>query len=145
MRKTISSLYLGAVILSLSAVLTAQADTSGHYRWKDAQGNIHYSDRPPEGVESEFIKFSTGKRSTPPADEQAQEQEGEQLATGQRKMEVLPEKDPKLCQQAQANLQALEGARIRLTEADGTQRFLTEKEKDQQRANARKFISIHCD
>ena len=59
-------------------------------------------------------------------------------------MEVMPEKDPALCEQAKNNLKALEGARIRITEPDGSKRLLSEDEKEGQRANARKFIKVHC-
>jgi Domain of unknown function (DUF4124) len=143
MSKTAATLRICLTILGITTVLSLQAQPQGHYRWKDTAGNTHYSDRPPEGVESEFIKFATGKRAKPPAEEAAEN--AQKSASGDpKKMEILPEKDPKLCKQAQGNLAALASARIRITESDGTQRILTEEEKEEQRGNARKFIKLHC-
>ena len=41
------------------ASLTLQAEQNGIYRWTDNNGVTQYSDRPPEGVESVFVKTST--------------------------------------------------------------------------------------
>lgn len=129
------------VSLGLSTTMTLQAGPEGHYRWVDSNGIVKYADRPPEGIEAEFIKFSTRKTSQGNKEQTAEETE---QAETYAKMEALPEKDPKLCKQAQKNLKALEGARIRIAEPDGSKRFLTEDEKESQRDNARKFIKIHC-
>lgn len=147
MSKTIASLQAVTAILAITAASVAYCEPSGHYRWKDAQGNTHYSDRPPEGTQSEFIKHATGKRAKPPAEESAEKAAAaEQDPTaGKRKMEVLPEKDSKLCKQARSNLEALAGTRIRITEPDGSQRILTDEEKEEQKINARKIIDMHCD
>jgi hypothetical protein len=129
--------------LGLATTLSLQAAPNGHYRWTDESGTVQYADRPPEGVEAEFIKFSSPKGSKPSDNETPSETTAEPKVYDE--MEALPEKDPALCKQAQQNLKALEGARIRITEPDGSKRFLTEDEKETQRENARKFIKIHCD
>ena len=135
--------------LSLLLAMSSQAGPNGHYRWTDDNGILQYSDYPPEGVEAEFIKFS-GSSHRSPSSTEAKDSTAEQAGTenGDAKlpktMEVMPEKDPALCKQAQQNLKALEGARIRITEPDGSKRFLTEEEKEGQRENARKFIKINC-
>ena len=61
-------------------------------------------------------------------------------------MEVLPPKDPSICEQAKGNLQSLSthGARIRATDADGKARYLTAEEIEQQRLRAEEAIRIHC-
>lgn len=132
------------IILGACYVLALQAAPEGHYRWTDENGIIQYADRPPEGIESEFIKFATSKRS-----KDDDENKGNELETGNDskifdKVEVLPEKDPALCKQAQRNLKALEGSRIRITESDGSKRILNDDEKEAQRDNAKKFIKLHC-
>ncbi len=139
---------LQAFIISagLLATTALQAEQNGIYRWTDDKGIVQYSDRPPEGVEAVFIKTSTGKRSKPP---EAKEGEGAETATankesGPKSLEVMPEKDPALCEQAKRNLKALDGTRIRITEPDGTKRILTPDEKEGQRENAKKFMKIHC-
>ncbi len=132
--------------LGLSAALSLQAGQNGHYRWKDENGTIQYADRPPEGVKAEFIKFAGAKRSKAASEnEKGGTDEAKPESTTFDEMEILPKKDPQLCQQAQKNLKALKAARIRITEPDGSKRFLTEDEKEGQRENARKFIKLHCD
>jgi hypothetical protein len=142
--KTLIKTLIVSLVLSSPIILHAASD--GLYRWVDEGGNVKYSDHPPTGIEAEFIKFSTGqshKPATPSKDGEAQPETASnpQLPA---KMEVMPAKDPKLCAQAQQNLKALEGARIRISEPDGSKRFLTEEEKEDQRENARKFIDINC-
>ncbi len=132
------------IILGVCYTLALQATQSGHYRWTDENGIIQYADRPPEGIESEFIKFTTIKRSNG-----GDENKDNELRAGSDskifdKVEVLPEKDPLLCKQAQRNLKALEGSRIRITEPDGSKRILSDDEKEAQRDNAKKFIKLHC-
>ncbi len=144
MSKTLTAILFITIV---SSALTAQAAKQGHWRWTDENGTVQYSDRPPEGVESEFIEFaaprsSARSKSQGPVSSAAEEQQAGKTFD---EMEVLPEKDPELCRQAQNNLKALEAARIRITEPDGTKRILTEDEKETQRANANKFIELHCD
>ncbi|MGK0440505.1 MAG: hypothetical protein ACJA0N_000300 [Pseudohongiellaceae bacterium] len=136
---------LFATVFTFSCV---QAETSGYYRWKDQEGNLKLSDRPPAaGIEARFVETlgsrksryssttSTEVTSTP---DSAQPKES-------LKMEILPEKDPERCKQAQENITALEGyTRIRVTDDDGTQRLLTEDEKNVQVERSKKAISDNC-
>ena len=138
---------LALLIIGLGSALNLQAAQDGHYRWTDANGVVKYSDRPPKGIDSEFIKLSGIKRSKSedPETTDTNNSAGEtNKAETPNQLEVMPEKDPELCKQAQHNLKALEGARIRMSEPDGSKRFLTEEEKELQRENARKFIKVHC-
>jgi hypothetical protein len=123
-----------------------QAGVAGHYRWVDENGTVKYADRPPEGINAEFIKFASTKHSKPGQQATSQDSDGNdsEAASGPRRLETLPAKDPELCKQAQRNLKALEAARIRITEPDGSKRVLNEDEKEEQRENARKFIKVHC-
>ncbi|MFT5579087.1 MAG: hypothetical protein ACI9WS_001845 [Paraglaciecola psychrophila] len=57
---------------------------------------------------------------------------------------AAPKKDPALCRQAKHNLTALDGIRVRMTDTDGSKRFLTEQGRAGQRANARRFSKIKC-
>lgn len=145
MQKLISSIapgLLAALIFSLS--LSAQAGSNGYYRWTDENGVVKNADVPPEGVDATFIKFSVQKASKTEGTKVGKDGAEEKAEADLGDLEVLAEKDPALCKQAQRNLKALEGTRIRMTEPDGSKRFLTEDEKETQRSNARKFIKIHC-
>ncbi len=143
---TLIKALIAAIVLS--GPLMLNAETNGHYRWVDDQGNVKYSDRPPAGVEAEFIKFAASRTSKASNQSAAENSEtpSKSTPTAQipEKLEVMQAKDPKLCAQAKQNLKALDGARIRITEPDGSQRFLSEEEKEDQRDNARKFMDINC-
>ena len=133
------------ISIGLTAASGLQADQNGIYRWTDEQGVVQYSDRPPEGVEAVFIKTSSGKRTAPTSREgDTDTSPTATKASGPKSLEVMPEKDPALCEQAKRNLKALDGTRIRITEPDGTKRILTPDEKEGQRENAKKFMNVHC-
>lgn len=141
MSKIIYTVVLGFTLFTASTLIAAP---TGHYRWTDENGSIKYSDRPPDGIESEFIRFASSKPKTASNDNTAVQKTPQAAAEKPLEIEVLPEKDPALCKQAQSNLKALNGARIRITEPDGSKRLLGEEEKEDQKENARKFIKIHC-
>ncbi len=131
------------LILGISASLSLQADQNGYYRWTDENGTVQSSDHPPKGIESEFIKFTSPQGSSSSKNKKNTDQ-AQSTPKIYSEMEVVIEKDPELCKQAQNNLKALESARIRITEPDGSKRILTADEKELQQDNARKFIKIHC-
>lgn len=62
------------------------------------------------------------------------------------KMEILPAKDAALCEKAKANMQSLNanGARIRITNADGSSRMLNAEEIKQQENRALDIIKLNC-
>jgi len=138
------SVALIAALLCLFIVTGSHGAASGHYRWTNDKGQVQYSDRPPAGVDSVFIKFSTGKRSNAPAQPSVQTKQQNTEQSLPTMVAVTPKKDPALCKQAKHNLKAMDGARIRITETDGSKRFLTEQEREGQRENARRFIKINC-
>lgn len=136
-------------IAALCLISTSYAEPSGYYRWKDKEGNLKLSDRPPEaGIESEFVETpgSNKSRSTATPESGTETKVTNSTKPEQPlKMEALPEKNPARCKQAQSNMKAFEGhARIRITEADGTQRLLTEEEKQVEIERSKKAITENC-
>lgn len=145
------NLFIKAFILLTACFYMAaiQAEPSGYYRWKDAEGNTKLSDRPPgPGIKAEFIETpgSSQSRYTPPAATETKENTEQATAPEPQQMEALPNKDPERCKQAQQNMKAFEGfARIRVTDADGTQRLLTDDEKNVQIERSKKAIKENCE
>jgi len=140
-------------LATLLAIAPASAE-EGYYKWTDAKGNPHHSDRPPPaGVEYEFVSTGSGLKrrvsagasdgreygsGTPampaPADDQPTEAD----------RQAAIEKDPALCEQARGNLQTLNGmVRVRIRDDNGI-RWLTDEEKEFQRQRAQDLIEIHC-
>ena len=146
MNKTllIVSLFSTLAVVSLSSY----ADKSGYYRWSDDEGKIHFTQQPPNGRASVFIKTSSGISLD--SDVSTSESSAELADNGDEtipeKMEVLPPKNPELCTKAKANMQSLaaNGARIRISNADGSSRFLNSEEINEQKNRAQEVIKIHC-
>mgnify|MGYP000106088642 CR=1 FL=1 len=145
---TVQKLGALAIILMIAGSFsqTLFAENSGYYRWKDEAGNLKLSDRPPaNGIKAEFIP-STSLTKSPIS--QSTVPTPEQKATTTQssvEMEVLPEKDPAICQQAKSNLEVLNGkTRIRIVGDDGNKRFISDEERNLQKERARQSIDIHC-
>jgi hypothetical protein len=138
-----------AVMLALTNSATAAPAKSGYYKWTDDTGKVQFTQTPPAGRQSVFVATATGAQTASPDAEPeiktpataATKPDG----TMEGKMEALPEKDPAKCQQAKANLNSLKSkARIRLTSPDGTQRFITDDERNAQIKLAEENIGVHC-
>lgn len=56
--------FPAAALLALAATAVAEPPASDIYRWTDQQGETHYSDRPPPGIEAEAVNL-TSKPATP--------------------------------------------------------------------------------
>jgi hypothetical protein len=148
MLKFLTAIQLLVITSALLIASSLQAGPNGYYRWTGANGTTQHADRPPEGVDAEFIKSSNHTASKKTSDDAAIDNQTSNSDSSKpvapSNLEVVLPKDPKLCEQAKRNLNALEGARIRITEPDGSKRILTEDEKETQRKDANKFIDIHC-
>ncbi|MEQ8265246.1 DUF4124 domain-containing protein [Pseudohaliea sp.] len=145
-------------VLAVLLAMPATAASSTYYRWKDDQGNLVMSDRPPadSSIEFETVGPDGSLRRPPAADEgsavstpgagsgtaAAREEGGAQAATPSSS----PPPDPELCAQARANLRTLESAaRIRMQGEDGEMRFLDDEEREAQRQEALRAIEAHCE
>ena len=135
-------------ILGLSLIIAlpnmAQAAKSGYWSWNDDKGNPQYSDRPPEGVNAVFVEKNT-TNSPVSGPYQGASNSGNEQSGNSGTMEALPNKDPSICAAAKSNLANLQSARVRITEADGSQHYLTEDEKTEQRERAQRLIELNCD
>lgn len=144
---------LFAVLLTVASGMpgSALSAETGYYKWTDEEGNPHHSDRPPPpGVKFTFVGTKSGLRRHVTAEQSrdaarpatrnptnAEQQAGNQTPA--------VEKDPALCDQAKANIDTLDSsARVRIRDADGGIRYLTEEEKDLQRQKANKLAAVHC-
>jgi hypothetical protein len=140
------SLCVGLALLSLNV----HAAKAGYYQWSDDKGKQHFSQKPPVGRKYQFIETSSGASMS--SDEIASSAENSDnddndsdVAKAER-MEIVPPKDPELCAKAESNMRSLaaNGARIRISNTDGTTRFLSPAEIAEQKNRAQDVIKLHC-
>lgn len=137
------------ISLGILALLPALATAQSVYRWTDAEGNLRYSDRPPEvgtPYESRHLQESWRDSATEAA-EPAPEQNPGDLEGRSESVAAAPQavRNAEYCEQARENLWQLNHhARIRMLGEDGEYRFLSEEEKQAQRVKAQQVIDANC-
>ena len=146
-------------ILAISALLTAGASMTAHadvYRWVDADGRVHYTDRWVPGAER--IKLLTGHTGSQPVAPNAQSDSSQLAATNERiKEQLAAEADARAvkqdvdkvrgeqCKEAQAKYKrAIEARRIYRVGKDGQREYLSDVEADTERMNARTEMREAC-
>jgi len=147
-------LHARAVILAAAVLAFSSAFASAGqvvYRWMDDRGNPVNSDRPPpKGVDYEVISTSSSMVRPVDAQEGAVPLEVKPSAGNQFEpvdaSKPKTEKNPEYCTRAKENLATLDStARIRMRDAQGEVRYLTEEEKQAERKKAQETIKLNCD
>ncbi|MEH6582026.1 MAG: DUF4124 domain-containing protein [Halioglobus sp.] len=136
---------LGAISLPVLAGNT-------YYRWHDDRGNPVHSDRPPpQGMDYEVVSTGSSMVRKVAAEEGAvpadtESAPGNEFTTSDSKPAEGIKKNPEFCQRAHDNLNTLESAaRIRLRDEEGEYRYLSQEEKDAEKAKAKDMIAVHCE
>ncbi|MEE4245088.1 MAG: DUF4124 domain-containing protein [Kangiellaceae bacterium] len=136
-----------AVFLFTTLSAYAASAESYLYKWRDAEGNIKYGDRPPKGFKYERIKVrnsQTGKSSAPITQKLGEKEQDNSDITKQ--MNRANEQMKQGCKIAKANLKTLNTAsRIKKTEADGGSRLMTPEEIEAKKAEMRQKIKDLCE
>jgi hypothetical protein len=147
-------LLLIAALIAWSGMASAVV-----YKWTDAQGELQYGDRPPDGVHAVVVELlgthaNANTRSAAPAPAQSPSPAARTaVATPTLKdaedkkavdQDVAQSRD-KQCTDAQEHYKKLiEGRRIYKTGPDGERQYMTSEEIDAQRLNAKRDIDIIC-
>ncbi len=151
---------LGLLLISTLLLTLSQPAAAGKiFRWKSADGTIHYGEHPPQGVQAELMSTTTGKPSrnkrnverVEPGEYTGEEQaaaddsDAAPEKDGAGMAPPKPKKNKEICERARYNLKVLtERARIRQTDENGEERYLTEEEKDEQKKAAQDAVDAYC-
>lgn len=136
-----SKLLLMITLAAVAVTATAQV-----YKWKDAQGRVHYSDVPPgpsqgssEVMNTRDIPVSSvAMPKAPPITAKAS-------AAAKASPVAQVQKDPKICQQARARKSFLESGQLtRTVNEKGEVEFLSDEKRKADIADADKAISENC-
>lgn len=139
------------------ALMTLALPTAAQvYEWRDAEGRLHYADRPPHGVDARLIrKAPSGETATRPQPPTLAERElefrerraqaAEEEATAAQENERAEERE-RLCIQARNQLAALEsGQSVARFNAQGEREVLDTAQRAEEIERSRNFISANCE
>ena len=148
------------IVLSVAiAALTVSAGAAASeiYKWTDADGNVHYEDRP-TGAESEERLDITYRRTDSSAvsqrvqsrlDAQASRDEAESVAAAAEKEAAdnaaAAAERQKACQRSRARLESyLQARRLYRTDANGERVYLDDAQRQEARQKAEEQIAEFC-
>jgi hypothetical protein len=156
--KTIHGLSDSRMMLGMSLLLgTVFLSGPGYaevYKWKDAEGNIQYTQQPPPGdTKREVLNPSTGTSSSqslspPPVAEPEQAKSKPETGKGKAQTaEMTAEEKAELkrkCDSVRARLQSLQRPRVATTDEDGNRVILGEDERQAQIRETTQLLKEHC-
>ncbi|MEE4303408.1 MAG: DUF4124 domain-containing protein [Wenzhouxiangella sp.] len=153
MKKTIVSTLLAALLTGFLALPGAVAQEQTIYKWVDEEGVVHYTARPPEGIDYEEVGIETREpvESATAGGEMADSGEtapAEGIPPAQPEM-AAAEPDPEMvaerCAQARRNIENLtQRANVLIRGDDGEQRQISDEERQRMLQEARDFIDEWC-
>lgn len=140
----------------LLTLIVAMPVSAQIYEWRDADGGVHYSDRPPPDVEGKLIKrgtISAPAASSPPAKSLAEKE----LEFRERRAEAAEKKEKKAqekqeaaqraerCELARKNLKILKSAdRVLMKSEDGPSKQLRPSQRKAELEKTEKIIAEDC-
>jgi hypothetical protein len=156
--KTIHGLSDSRMMLGMSLLLgTVFLSGPGYaevYKWKDAEGNIQYTQQPPPGdTKREVLNPSTGTSSSqslspPPVTEPEKAKSKPETGKGNAQTaEMNAEEKAELkrkCDNVRARLQSLQRPRVATTDEDGNRVILGEDERQAQIKETTRLLKEHC-
>lgn len=149
------TLFLAAIVLA-SVVFSAQSDAKEFYRWVDDDGITHYTVDAPKDRPSTLIRTQIGVSSSSSSDAIPASRVLPGDIEGSSAKAKAPEAnkpepqmtalDPQRCSIARSNIETLNNhPRIKVTESDGSIRYLSESELSEKRSEAEAAIRESCE
>lgn len=144
-----------SLILALGLVATAMANKNNVYRWTDAQGRVHYSDKPPANGDFDRVNVRAGPTAqdseaeagtdtattaTNTADTKAADNAAAEAARNAENEAIRAER----CKTAQRNLAALRSDLEVEADFDGERRSLTAAERQAQIERNQQSVELNC-
>lgn len=153
--------YLTLPLFLLTATLSSWA-AADLYQWKDASGEVHFSDKPPPGVVAKVIKGPSAapaasspesNRARDDANEVAERQKQalKHLEDARHKREEAEQKaaaqadqDAVRCSVARARQNVTSRGRVYDFDSNGERRYLSEQEVQERQSEANADIQQYC-
>jgi Domain of unknown function (DUF4124) len=134
-----------------SSLIASQPTLSSSkvYTWTDAEGLVHYGERPPKDTKATTIRTRTGHSEHTP---QPTVSPAANPSTGNTENAAQPQqandslKNPERCESARQNLTTLtNSSRVRVSGENGELRYLTDEEKQQKMTETQTIIDQACE
>jgi hypothetical protein len=145
---------IGQLILLSAALVCANPVDAQVYRWVDAEGNVHFSDQAPPGIEAELVPIPVERTDRAEAAQRLDELVStveESAATRREGSAQEAELDQRraqrrrTCEQARETLTQIENRRRIAVSGSGGTEFWTPEERQRRIAEARNLIAENCD
>jgi hypothetical protein len=144
-------------VVAFAVTLSGAAFADGIYKWTDADGGVHYEDRPSGGPNDEYVQIASNRtnnanvqqRVQDRLDSQASNREAKDAATAdaataaEERAEI--ENKKKRCEQYRAKLNTMvQSQRLYREDKNGERIYLDEDQKRQAREHAETLIHQNC-
>jgi hypothetical protein len=138
---------------ALCAAALASPVSAEMYKWRDAEGQVHYSESPPPGQPAETIKPPPKVDSTKAREALDREIEKFDIRADERhdqeeeaRKKAAEDKESQMaCEEAWHQAESLaDKPRSYRTESDGTRIIQTDEEHQASIAQRRAWIALHC-
>ncbi len=149
--------HFSSAIAVLAIAVSSASFADEIYKWTDADGNVHYEDRPSGVYAEERLQFSYNRTDSTAVEQRVQAQResttarnearaereaGEQTAAEERA--AAEEKSAK-CENYRAQLKVmLESARVYRENEAGERNYLDDVQREEARAQAEELIKETC-
>ena len=142
---------MNRVLLFTALIIWSAAAFAVVYKWSDAEGKVHYGDRPPDGVKAEIVEGLGTHFSVPAAAPAHAHAAAPPAAAPKDKPLDAAAQDTATaaheaqCTAAQARLKQLnEGRHLFKPGANGERDYMTSEQIDTERADAKKEVDTVC-
>ena len=139
------------VLLFTALIIWSAVASAVVYKWSDADGKVHYGDRPPDGVKAEIVeglatRFSVRAAAPTPAHAAAlPAAAAKDKPLDAAAQDAATAAHVAQCTDAQARLKQLnEGRHLFKPGPNGERNYLTSEQIDAERADAKKEVDTVC-
>lgn len=137
-------IHIAQGLLLAGTIVTFSTSAELYYKW-DKDGITQYTKEKPRDVPSEEVRTLGGKSpgaSSRPAAPSAAAPATSNAGSGEA---AAVKKDPKVCEQAKANLETLQStAIVRMKDEYGNETVMDDKQREDQLKRAQEAIKINC-
>lgn len=144
----LKTLALGVAITAFSLGTAGAVMSAEYWRWKDADGIVHYGSTPPKGVDAEKVKTYGGVSSSSNHSSSGAQNGTDSDNETKPEVELTPEmkarRDARCAEEKERLAVFSKPGRIRMTQPDGSTKYMTEQEIQQEMAISKQVIAESC-